>query len=157
MKTAALVLASTFLFVGCATIDEEPKKEPKPPEIQVLDDNCVAVARYVRAIGLARNTGISPENAKVIARGNFDFPVDPIIKDVYSRPDMEPVAGSVQSYKVCTEYGYANFKNLLLQADANIRAAEVKDYQKELETLVYIANDKTGTPLKLKLEKTMKK
>ena len=110
-----VLLATVAAISACTSIPEDVKKaEPAPA---VLDDNCASLAKYVRAIALSRDVGIAPQDAKIIARGTHTFPVDPIIKDVYKRRDLNPTASAINSYGVCVNLGYTKIVKLLVDAE----------------------------------------
>lgn len=141
-------LGAILAVVGCASV---PDAEVKKQDV-VLDDGCARLAKYVRAVALARDVGIPKDDAKIVVRGEQPFSIEPVINDVYSTPQKDPVTSAVTSYNVCVERGFDNMVVLLEKAHAQNEQRKTEDFRKmasELQTSSVTDN------LKLKMDITL--
>lgn len=149
MKLVSAIL--TVFVVGCAsTPPTDNVKNTVDQQKMVLDDQCATIAKYVRAIALARDTGMSQSDAKIVARGPNTFPVEQIIRDVYARPDLDPAESSVNVYDVCVKMGYGNLVNALSAAESRFTAMQSSDFAKmiaDIESSPALSGEKMSLKL----------
>lgn len=93
------VVLLSFL-TGCST----------PPAPQPLSD-CERVANYARSIAMVRDVGVTKETLLVkAASSEITFPVEGVMHEVYSRPQMGPAETYKLFVSICNERGYNRMK-----------------------------------------------
>ena len=138
MKTALALLC--VLFTACSTVsDPASVKEvavnlpatPRPAVKPVVDEQCANLSKTARSIAVVRDAGISQDDAPLMVKAT-NFPLSPMVREVYSRRDISPIVGATNSYAVCTNMGFAAMQAALTKADEEMAMAEMQRIKNEL-------------------------
>lgn len=126
MKYSSLFLTSLVLLVGCASPFEREEQYEGGAQRRVaavvpyqhvnpniastqIDQTCADIAKTVKAVAIIRDKAVPLSNVQFLLSGangwERDFPLDPIVKDVYSNHAIDPSAAADQSYSNCVAMG----------------------------------------------------
>lgn len=142
MKLTTAVLCSLSL-VGCATAPKEvvvnapsaasaPALSASSPTIVVLENRCATLALTARHIAEIRDANIPIDDVQLLISDPMEYPVAPMIREVYSRKDITPAAGATNSYTICMASGFNVMASALSNADAEFNATESQKLRDEL-------------------------
>lgn len=143
MKNFALPFAALVLaLAGCAT-PTEPGKEiainrPAPAAsapvvvVEPIDQDCASLARYARSIAELRDAGVALQDVNLLVPFPSNFHPLPVVREVYNRADIRPIAGEANSYRVCKTQTFAVMAASLQKADEQFTAAETARIKAEL-------------------------
>lgn len=129
MKTLLILAISAVLVAGCASQTPSPVVEaPRLPETVILpeqiDIQCSDMAKVARTFALIRDAGISPFDATMMIGTLPEYPVGPIVREVYDRADVNPLIGAAGLYQVCKSRTYEGMMQVLHTAEAKFVEAE---------------------------------
>lgn len=130
--------------------------QPPAPQ-QVIDNRCAALAKNTRAIALIRDSGIPQDDALLLTEAAADYPIVPMIREVYSRTDITPSGGAKNSYSVCVKVGYDTMVAALIKSDQDYEANEHLKLQDAVAARKKAAELRTKKGVKLKLDDRFKK
>lgn len=143
MKLRYILLTSLVILTGCASpfereelYDGYQRRQVRPvATYQQVDPNlgatpidpvCADIAKTVKAVAIARDKGVTTSNVQFILSGvngwDRDFPLDPIVRDVYANHSIDPSAAADQSYGNCVSMGSYQMINRLREAQRAQRA-----------------------------------
>lgn len=147
MKTVLFALAA-LIITGCATAPDKPVEinrlgtatsfrisDPAPGTISI-DENCMALAKFTKAVALLRDAGAGRSDVNQLITLATAFPREPVIQEVYARPDISPQVGESNSYAVCKKVTYEVMLVALLQADTKIVEVPKATISKSQQKLV---------------------
>lgn len=126
-----LVLAAAAL-VGCAggpktvTINTPTKPDftKRIAPVASFDGQCADLAKITKSVALMRDAGVSADDITLMVKIDENFPIQPLIREVYSRKDISPIDGQTNSYAVCQNVTYDKMIGALFMAAAAMNQAE---------------------------------
>jgi hypothetical protein len=139
MKTT-IALAAVLALSACATsapptdVKQAVVNQPAPPRapvVPVIDEKCKALSITAKTIAILRDAGADKDEALLMVKPT-DFPLPPMIREVYSRKDITPDVGATNSYTVCTTVGHDDMVTALVKANDEMNAAAAQLAKDEL-------------------------
>lgn len=147
-----LLVAATVLAVmtGCVSTPQQGDKpgpavvevnKPRVPDftkidpeirVQPLNPKCAELGKMTHAVALARDAGISQNEVAMVVAGGPDFPLGPVIREVYTRTDIGATNGAANTYGVCIKVGYDSMVVALNNAEKAFIAAKMERMKAEL-------------------------
>ena len=101
--------------------------------VDPLDAKCVELAQKAKAIAMVRDAGASMDEVELLVSPAPDYPLAPMIREVYARKDITPLNGATNSYGVCRKVTYEVMTSALVKAEQDFQAAEVERTRQALE------------------------
>lgn len=137
--TTYILLLSSFILTACAGIPNKPTvveinkpAVPAPTPTTVitpapslyLDEDCSRLSKFARSIAAMRDAGVAIDDVHLLINSVPPFEINPVIREVYSRKDISPDSGAINSYKVCINVGYENMVSALSKAEEDNKRVE---------------------------------
>lgn len=123
MRIAIVMVA--LILGGCATQQKQVVTETQPPVFSyALEENCVSLAKYVRAVAMMRDIGVKLEDINFVLKKPIDFSVEAIQRRAYYVNDPNPVKTSIDTYEECEKFGYRYTIDKLQREEAIYRYQE---------------------------------
>lgn len=137
-QTTYTLLIFSFIFTACTTVPDKqdvveinkPTATKPSPVVNTplprlyLDEDCNRLSKFARSVAAMRDAGVPIDDVHLLINSVQDFEVNPVIREVYSRKDISPDSGAVNSYKVCINVGYENLVSALFKAEEDNKIVE---------------------------------
>jgi len=160
MKTLLIFVA--VALSSCAVLQQPPsspveinklaKPDFNPSTQEPIDQACAGFAKVARAVAAVRDAGVPIADAPFMIGTVLDYPIGPVIREVYARTDVSPGNGATNSYQACRDRTFTGMIDALKGAESKYEQGERVRIQAE-----HAAKKKLTLPVTKKLATPVEK